>query len=172
MIREDFKHKQTVFLSDGLEYSFLRILTTDGSSAMILYRLMRWFARNRLLPLAYITQMLNKLLNQCVIGSGVEFGPGFVIMHPVGVIVNSRVRGQRRIVIESGVVIGSEKGNTPIIGNDVFIGSGAKVIGGVTVGDGAKIGANAVVVKDVAEQTTVVGIPAKPIARKKQVDQE
>ena len=59
-------------------------------------------------------------------------------------------------------MIGDEKGQSPVIGNDVFIGTGAKIIGGVTIGDNVKIGANAVVVKDIPSGCTALGIPAKP----------
>ena len=82
-------------------------------------------------------------------------------MHPVGVVINSSVKMGRNITIESGVVIGAEKGLSPILGNNVFIGAGAKIIGNVTVGDNVKIGANAVVVKDLPSNCTALGIPAK-----------
>ncbi|MEM9742751.1 MAG: serine acetyltransferase [Pseudomonadota bacterium] len=166
LLIEDLKYKQHVYKLDGLEYSLFRILTTDGTSAIVLYRLMRWLKQYRLGPLALFVGIVNKLLNQCVIGTDARFGAGFVLMHPNGVVVNSRVQGGEGVVVESGVVIGSEKGHTPRLGNHIFIGSGAKIIGAVTLGDHAKVGANAVVVNDVDSSTTVVGIPAKPIRRK------
>jgi serine O-acetyltransferase len=61
------------------------------------------------------------------------------------------------------VTIGAEKRESPKIGNDVFIGAGAKVIGPVEIGDGAKVGANAVVVHNVPASSTVVGIPARVV---------
>ena len=168
MIIEDLKYKQQLFIDDGLNYSLLRVFTTDGTSAMCLYRLMRWFESHRLAPLAYGIQLLNKLLNQCVIGTRTDFGTGFVIMHPVGIVMNSSVSGGTHVVLESGVVIGSEKGASPVLADRIFVGSGAKIIGNVRVGSGARIGANAVVVHDVEPDTTVVGIPAKPIQRRGQ----
>ena len=107
--------------------------------------------------------MLNKWINGCVIGVRARFGPGLVLVHPIGVVINSSVRGGARVSIESGVVIGDNRGRSPTLGNDIFVGSGAKVIGGVQVGDGARIGANAVVTKDVPAGVTVVGIPARPL---------
>ena len=64
-------------------------------------------------------------------------------------------------MIESGVVIGDNHGNSPLLGNNIFIGSGAKIIGGVRIGDHSNIGANAVVLNDVQDFSTAVGIPAK-----------
>ena len=65
--------------------------------------------------------------------------------------------------LEHQVTIGAEKGDSPALGNRVFVGAGAKIIGPVTLGDDVKVGANAVVVHDVPAGLTVVGIPAKPI---------
>lgn len=166
-ILDDLRYKQTVFAQDGANVSMLKIFLSDGTSANILYRAMRACADSKwLLPFALLFQYLNKLLNQCVIGLKAEFDSGFVLMHPVGVIINSKVQGGANIVLESGVVIGDEKGVSPVLGNNIFVGAGAKIIGGVTLGDFAKVGANAVVVKDVPENATAVGIPAKLLERK------
>jgi serine O-acetyltransferase len=75
------------------------------------------------------------------------------------------VHGGANVRIESGVVIGENRGRCPLLGDDIFIGSGAKLIGGITIGSGARIGANSVVLHDVAAGTTVAGIPAKPLVR-------
>jgi serine O-acetyltransferase len=138
-------------------------MLTDGSVANALFRLQSALARWRLAPLALIVHWINKWMNGCVIGINAQFGAGFVLIHPVGVVINSSVRGGRNVWLESGVVIGDNRGRCPVIGNDVFVGSGAKIIGGVTIGDGAKVGANAVVLHDVAPATTVIGIPARPL---------
>jgi serine O-acetyltransferase len=118
-------------------------------------------ARIGLAPLALVPHILNKWFNGCVIGVKVQFGPGFVLIHPVGVVINSAVRGGRNVWIESGVVIGDNRGGVPVLEDDIFIGSGAKVIGGVRLGTGARVGANAVVLSDVPAGATAVGIPAR-----------
>lgn len=138
---------------------------SDGTSANILYRITSWFVSMRLSPIAFFFQVLNKWLNGCVIGAGARFGKGLILMHPVGIVINSKVTGGEHVVIESGVVIGDEKGKAPVIGSNVFIGAGAKVIGGIKIGDNVKVGANAVVVRDVRDNATVVGIPAKEISK-------
>jgi serine O-acetyltransferase len=103
------------------------------------------------------------VLNGCVIGVRAQFAPGFILIHPVGVVINSAIRGGRNVWLESGVVIGDNRGSSPVLGDDIFVGSGAKILGGVTLGSGARVGANAVVMHDVAANATVVGIPARPV---------
>lgn len=165
---EDMRHKKAIFERDaGREIGLLRVLIADGTSANLLYRCMRWSARRRLRLPAYTFQYLNKLLNQCVIGVDADFGPGFVILHPTGVVINSKVHGGQRVAIQSDVVMGDEKGQSPVLGDDIFVGAGARIVGPVKVGSEAKVGANAVVVKDVPPSTTVVGIPARPLGSRK-----
>jgi len=164
-LKSDIKQKQQVLADEGYQVSILRTLVSDGTSANALYRLTSWLIKYKLAPLALISLWLNRVINGCVIGAGAKFDQGFVIMHPVGVVINSKVSGGKNIIIESGVVIGDEKGKAPCLGNNIFIGAGAKIIGGVTIGDNVKIGANAVVVKDLPSNVTAVGIPAKVINR-------
>lgn len=164
-LKSDIKQKQKILTDEGYQVSILRTLVSDGTSANVLYRLTTWLIKYKLAPLALISLWLNRVINGCVIGVNAKFDQGFVIMHPVGVVINSKVSGGKNITVESGVVIGDEKGQAPRLGNNVFIGTGAKVIGGITIGDNVKIGANAVVVKDLPSNVTAVGIPAKVIHR-------
>jgi serine O-acetyltransferase len=143
--------------------SLLAICLSDGSSAQILYRLMRFCQTHHLQPLAFFIYRLNAAVGHAVIGRGAEIGPGFVILHSFGVVINSSVRAGKNLVIEHGVTIGAEKGRSPVLGDNVFIGAGAKVIGPVKVGSDVKIGANAVVTKDLPDGATAVGIPARVI---------
>ncbi len=162
-LKSDIYRKQKIFLDEGYQVSILRTFLSDGTSANLLYRLTSFLVKYSMSPLAIITIWFNRVINGCVIGAKASFGHGLVIMHPVGVVINSKVVGGENIVLESGVVIGDEKGKAPILGNNIFIGAGAKIVGGITIGDNVKIGANAVVVKDVPSNVTVVGIPAKII---------
>ncbi len=141
----------------------VKVLLTDGTPAMIWYRLMQWARRWRLVPLELMFNRCNTIFCGCIIGRGAEFGPGFVLVHSLGVVINGGVKGGAQVLIEHGVTIGAEKRKIPVIGDDVFIGAGAKVLGGVSVGDGARIGANAVVLADVPPHSTVVGIPARVV---------
>jgi serine O-acetyltransferase len=141
--------------------ALLRTLCTDGTMAMVLYRLMQWSRRRRIVPLEMLCNKLNATLCNCIIGRGAEFGSEFVLIHSSGVVINGAVRGGDGILIEHQVTIGAERRASPVIGNGVFFGAGAKIIGAVTIGDGARIGANAVVVDDVPAHATAVGVPAR-----------
>lgn len=161
---DDMRNKQAIYENDGGHTSMLRIMLADGTTANLLFRLASSLnSMGPLKPVALLVSWLNKTLNQCVIGANATFGRGFVLLHPVGVVINSKVVGGENVALESGVVIGDEKGQSPRLGSNIFVGSGAKIIGNVSVGDHAKIGANAVVVKDVPSYATVVGIPARVI---------
>jgi serine O-acetyltransferase len=138
-----------------------RVLLRDGTTAMALYRAMRFCQRLRLVPLAFFLHRMNACMGHAIIGRGAEFGPGFVILHSMGIVINSQVRGGRNVILEHGVTIGSEKGRSPVLGDDVYVGAGAKIIGPVRIGSRVKIGANAVVTRDVPDGATVVGIPAR-----------
>jgi len=161
LLLSDLRAKQALYSQYGDACSLLKAILADGTSANALYRLQAAIARTGLTPLALIPHILNKWFNGCVIGVKAQFGPGFVLIHPVGVVINSAVRGGENVWLESGVVIGDNRGGVPVLEDDVFVGSGAKVIGGVRLGVGARVGANAVVLQDVPAGATAVGIPAR-----------
>jgi len=94
------------------------------------------------------------------------FGPGLSIAHFGSVVTNANTIIGKNCRIHSGTNIGEGGGKTPIIGDNVYIGPGAKIFGGITIGDNVAIGANAVVNKDVPSNVTVGGIPAKIISNK------
>jgi serine O-acetyltransferase len=84
------------------------------------------------------------------------------------VVINGKVRGGARVHLHHEVTIGEDRGGSAaVLGSDVEVGAGAKIIGAVRIGDGARIGANAVVVRDVEPGTTVVGVPARPVRRRR-----
>jgi len=144
----------------------VKALCTDGTAAMIWYRLMQWARRWRIMPLELVCNKANAVFCGCVIGRGAEFGPGFVLVHSNGVVINGSVRGGRDVKLEHQVTIGAEKRQAPVLGDDIFVGAGAKILGSIRVGDGARVGANAVVLADVPAHSTVVGIPARVVRQR------
>lgn len=156
----DLQAKRRLYSQYGATYSMVRTCMTDGTSANVLYRLQEWCASIGGKPAGLPAHILNKWFNGCVIGIGAKFGPGFVLIHPIGVVINAAVQGGANVWLESGVVIGDNRGRCPTIGNEVFVGSGAKIIGRVQIGDRANIGANAVVLKDVPCDSLALGVPA------------
>ena len=145
----------------------LKCLLTDGTFAMLCYRLMQWSQKWHLIPLAMLFNKINAMFAQCIIGRNARFGPGFVLVHSQGVVINSAVCGGANVKIEHQVTIGAEKQSAPVLGDNVFIGAGAKIIGPVSIGNDVKIGANAVVTKDTEPYSINAGIPAKKIGERK-----
>jgi len=166
LIASDLRAKAAWCYENTGPRAVLKVLMTDGTPAMIWYRLMQWAGRWRLAPLEMIFNRLNTICCGCIIGRGAQFGPGFVLIHSLGVVINGAVRGGSGVKIEHQVTIGAERRQSPVLGDDVFIGAGAKIVGAVTVGDGARIGANSVVVHNVPPHSTVVGIPARVVRQR------
>ncbi len=166
LILEDIRSKALWLYESDRWPDCVKTLATDGTTAMVVYRLMQWSRRYRLWPLEMAANKFNAVFCHCIIGRGADFGPGFVLIHSMGVVINGQVRGGRNILVEHQVTIGAEGRRAPSIGNGVFLGAGAKILGAVVVGDGARVGANAVVVKDVPPHSTVVGIPARVVRQR------
>ncbi len=162
-ILEDLSAKARWCYGSDHRRDVLRAAATDGSAAMILYRVMQWSRRRGLVPLEMVTNKLNAVLCNCIIGRGAEFGPRFVLIHSTGVVINGAVRGGEGIHLEHLVTLGAEDRQSPTLEDNVFVGAGAKVIGGVRIGSSARIGANAVVIRDVPPNHSAVGVPARNV---------
>ena len=165
LIRGDLKEKSAWLYGATSRRALLKTLATDGTFAMIIYRFMQASQRHRLVPFSMIFNKLNGIFGGCVIGRGADFGPGFVLVHSNGVVINGAVRGGRNIKMEHQVTLGAEGFQSPILGNDIFIGAGAKIVGAVSIGSRVRVGANAVVIADVPDGATAVGVPARNIIR-------
>lgn len=94
------------------------------------------------------------------------FGPGLSIAHYGSIVVNGNVRVGKNCRIHSATNIGEGNGKSPTLGDNVYVGPGAKVFGGITIGNNVAIGANAVLFIDVPDNVTVGGVPAKVISEK------
>jgi len=112
---------------------------------------------------ARLLQAVIFLLFKAVVPAEATIGPGTVIAHGgVGVVIHPLAIVGRNVLINSGVVIGGRRrSGAPRIGDNVYLGTGCKILGSVTVGSGSIIGANAVVTRDIPTRSIAVGIPAR-----------
>ena len=151
----------------------LMLSLTQGVWATTLYRFNK-FAHRKKLKMLYIPLMFAQKAMEVATGISLlpstNIGPGLYIGHFGGIIIHHNAAIGKRLNIGQGVTIGElgkGHGGVPVIGDDVYIGVGASVLGNITVGNNAVIGAGAVVLKDVQKGETVVGVPARPIHRGK-----
>lgn len=134
--------------------------------AMIMYRISHFFYTKKRFFIARLISQLARFFTHIEIHPGAQIGEGILIDHGSGVVIGETAIIGDRVTIYQGATIGAT-GNEktfkrhPTIGNDVFIGSGAKILGPVEIGDNVKVGANSVVLTDVPSNSTAVGIPAK-----------
>jgi serine O-acetyltransferase len=161
LLASDIRAKAEWVYGSASSKNVIKTLLTEGTFAMIVYRLMQFCQRWGLTPLALIFNKLNVIFGSCIIGRHAKFGPGFVLNHSFGVVINGAVSGGNNVKIEHLVTIGAERNRSPILGDNIYLGAGAKIIGGVKIGSNVKIGANAVVVNDLPDGVTAVGVPAK-----------
>ncbi|HEX6268138.1 MAG TPA: serine O-acetyltransferase [Burkholderiales bacterium] len=137
-----------------------------GLHAIYIHKLARWFWLNGLRWLGRFTSHLGRWLTGIEIHPGAKVGSCVFIDHGMGVVIGETAEVGDGCTIYQGVTLGGtslyrgEKRH-PTLGSGVVVGAGAKVLGGFLVGDGARIGSNAVVVKEVPAGATVVGIPGR-----------
>lgn len=129
--------------------------------AMLWFRIGSWCKERGIPGIPGLTQRHLYSAHGLEIWIGAEIGGGLYIAHPIGTVIAVDRMGDNCSVIASATLGLRNDRSFPDIGNNVFIGAGARVLGGVRVGDGAIVGANAVVVDDVPAGATVVGIPAR-----------
>lgn len=145
------------------------VLLYPGVIALAFHRFGHWLYEGRLFFLARVVNHFARFLTAIDIHPGAKIGRNFFIDHGFTVVGETAEIGDD-VTIYQNVTLGGTNPSTgvggkrhPTIQDRVVIGSGAQVLGPIEVGEGAKIGANAVVTRDVAPGATVVGIPAKPV---------
>lgn len=145
------------------------ILCYPGLHAIWIYRLAHQLWRTNFKLLARFLSQVSRWLTGIEIHPGATIGPRLFIDHGMGVVIGETAEVGADVTIYHGVTLGGvslQHGKRhPTIEDDVVIGAGAKVLGAITVGRDTRIGANAVVVKDVPAGMVVVGVPGKPVER-------
>ena len=145
------------------------ILLYPGVWALGLHRIAHWLFEAELYFLARLVNHLSRMLTAIDIHPGAKIGTHFFIDHGFTVIGETAVIGDNVTIYQCVTLGGTNPANGiagkrhPTIENDAIIGSGAQVLGPITVGRRARVGANAVVTKDVPEGASMVGIPARPV---------
>ena len=159
----------SVKVRDPAARSRWEVLLYPGVWALGLHRVSHWLFGGKLYFLARVVNHVARFLTAIDIHPGAVIGRNFFIDHGFTVIGETAEIGDD-VTIYQNVTLGGTNPTTgvggkrhPTLHNGVVIGSGAQVLGPIDVGSGARVGANAVVTKDVAPDTTVVGIPAKPV---------
>jgi serine O-acetyltransferase len=146
------------------------VLCYPGVHAMIAYRLAHWCWGHKIRLLARVISATAKVFTGVEIHPGATIGRRVFIDHATGVVIGETAEVGDDVTLYQGVTLGGtslEKGKRhPTLHDGVIVGSGAAILGPHIIGAGARVGANAVVLGDVPPGVTVVGIPAKAVARK------
>ncbi len=143
------------------------LLLYPGLHALILHRPAHWLYKQGLRLPARAVSQLSRFLTGIEIHPGARIGKGILIDHGAGVVIGETAVVGDGCTLYQGVTLGGtgkEKGKRhPTLGKGVLVGSGAQVLGPCTVGDGAKIAANAVVLRPIPAGATAVGVPARVV---------
>jgi serine O-acetyltransferase len=152
------------------------LLASPGLHAILAHRVNHWFWNRNLRLLARFGSHLTRFLTGVEIHPGAKIGRRFFIDHGMGIVIGETTEIGDDCSLYHGVTLGGttwQKGKRhPTLERGVIIGAGAKVLGPITLGEGARVGSNAVVVKDVPPGATVVGVPGHVVAKKKPDEKE
>lgn len=163
ILREDIKN---IFHKDPAARSWLEVLFCyPGLHAMILYRIAHWFWTHKLYFLGRLTSHIARFLTGIEIHPGAKIGRRVFIDHGMGVVIGETAEIGDDVLIYKGVLLGGtsleKKKRHPTVGNSVVLGTNAIVLGAITIGDHARIGAASVVTHDVPANATAMGVPAR-----------
>ncbi|MFC1692301.1 serine O-acetyltransferase [Candidatus Latescibacterota bacterium] len=166
---EDFK---AVFDRDPAARGFWGIfdvlLTYPGFHAICFHRFAHLLYRTHIPVIPHLIMWLGRIFTGVEIHPAARIGSGFFIDHGFGVVIGETSEIGRNVTLFQGVSIGGTGKETgkrhPTLGDNVVVGAGAKILGGITIGNDVYIGANAVVLKPVPDNCTVVGVPGRCIS--------
>jgi len=164
-MREDIN---SVFDRDPAARNVVEVLFCyPGLHAIWMHRIAHWFWTHELLFLGRLTSQISRFITGIEIHPGARIGRKFFIDHGMGGVIGETAEIGDNVTMYHGVTLGGVTWDKvkrhPTIGDNVVIGSGAKVLGPFTVGENSKIGSNSVVVKEVPPNSSVVGIPGRVV---------
>ena len=168
MIRQIRQDIRCVFDRDPAARSVFEVLTTyPGVHALLIHRLSHWLWEHRVRWFSRWLSAFSRWLTGIEIHPGARIGRRFFIDHGMGVVIGETAEIGDDCTLYHGVTLGGtswKKGKRhPTLGNNVVVGAGAKVLGPIELGEGARVGSNAVVVKSVPAGATVVGVPGRVV---------
>ncbi len=168
-IKEDI---DSVYSRDPAARNFLDVLTTyPGLHAIWMFRLTHKLWNIKWYWLAKVISTLARFVTGIEIHPGATIGRRFFIDHGLGVVIGETAEIGNDVTLYHGVTLGGTSWDGgkrhPTLEDNVVIGAGAKILGPITIAKNARVGSNAVVIRNVAEETTVIGIPARIVSRKR-----
>jgi serine O-acetyltransferase len=168
MFRAVREQIETVFRGDPAAKSAIEIFFCyPGFHAILLHRVAHKLYTSGFQLLARIVSQINRMLTGIEIHPGATIGRRCFIDHGMGVVIGETTEIGDDVLLYQGVTLGGtgkEKGKRhPTIGNNVVIGTGAKILGNIMIGDHTKIGAGSVVIRSVPDHSTVVGVPGRVV---------
>jgi len=163
LIKEDVNN---IFKEDPAARSWLEVLFCyPGLHAVIVHRFSHWIWKRKLYFIARFISHIGRFLTGIEIHPGAKIGRRLFIDHGMGVVIGETAEVGDDVLIYKGVLLGGtslkKEKRHPTIGNNVVLGSNAIVLGAITVGDNARVGAASVVTHDVPANATAVGVPAR-----------
>lgn len=171
LLREDI---DTVFARDPAARSCLEVISCyPGLHALWLHRVAHFLWRRRIRLLARLLSHLNRFLTGVEIHPGAQIGRRFFLDHGMGVVIGETAEIGDDVLMYQGVVLGGtsleKKKRHPTIESNVVIGAAAILLGAITIGEGAKVGASSVVVKSVPPGSTVVGVLGQVVEERRKL---
>ncbi len=149
--------------------TFEVILNYPGLHAILIHRCSHFLYNKKFFVTARIISTISRFLTGIEIHPGAKIGKGLFIDHGMGIVIGETAEIGDNVTIFHGSTLGGTGKDTgkrhPTVGNNVIISAGSKILGPIEIGDNSKIGANAVVLKEVPKDCTVVGIPGKIVKR-------
>ena len=160
------KEVKAAFDRDPAAANFFEVVFTySGLHAIIMYRIAHIMHRLKIPFFPRLISQITKIFTGIEIHPGAKIGNGFFIDHGMGVVIGETTVIDDNVTLYQGVTLGGtgkEKGKRhPNIGKNVVVGAGAKVLGNINIGENSYIGANAVVIRDVPDNSTIVGVPGR-----------